>query len=155
MSRSGYSDECDDQWQMICWRGAVKSAIKGARGQAFLKELAAAMDAMPEKRLTTHALQADGKFCALGVIGQARGMDLSKFKAEDGEEWEAGQWGQLSKEFGIAEAMVREIMHHNDEGIWHRWDDGADHGPARWKYMRDWIDRKLAESRTTSAQNSG
>jgi len=47
MSRSGYSDDCDDQWSLICWRGAVKSAIRGKRGQAFLKEMLAALDALP------------------------------------------------------------------------------------------------------------
>jgi hypothetical protein len=34
MSRSGYSDDidsADDQWALIRWRGAVKSAIRGAR----------------------------------------------------------------------------------------------------------------------------
>lgn len=35
MSRSGYSDDCYG-WELICWRGAVNSAIKGKRGQSFL-----------------------------------------------------------------------------------------------------------------------
>ncbi|KGC50992.1 hypothetical protein DO66_5867 [Burkholderia pseudomallei] len=36
MSRSGYSDDCGG-WSLIRWRGAVNSAIKGARGQKFLR----------------------------------------------------------------------------------------------------------------------
>lgn len=34
MSRSGYTDDCDYEgnWPMICWRSAVKSAIRGKRG---------------------------------------------------------------------------------------------------------------------------
>lgn len=51
MSRSGYADWCDDNWAMIRWRGAVASAVRGKRGQAFLRELATTLDAMPEKRL--------------------------------------------------------------------------------------------------------
>ena len=35
MSRSGYSDGLDE-WAMIRWRGAVKSAIRGARGRAII-----------------------------------------------------------------------------------------------------------------------
>jgi hypothetical protein len=36
MSRSGYSDAWDDDtWAIIRWRGAVKQAMNGARGQAF------------------------------------------------------------------------------------------------------------------------
>lgn len=37
MSRSGYTDDCDDQWALIRWRGAVNSAIKGKRGQQALR----------------------------------------------------------------------------------------------------------------------
>lgn len=44
MSRSGYNDDCDG-WALIRWRGAVNSAINGKRGQAFLRELVAALDA--------------------------------------------------------------------------------------------------------------
>jgi len=51
MSRSGYSDDCEDNWSWICWRGAVKSAIRGKRGQAFLRETLAALDALPERKL--------------------------------------------------------------------------------------------------------
>lgn len=46
MSRSGYSDDID-QWDLICWRGAVASAIRGKRGQAFLLEMWKAMTALP------------------------------------------------------------------------------------------------------------
>jgi hypothetical protein len=37
MSRSGYSDDLEN-WSLIRWRGAVASAIRGRRGQAFLRE---------------------------------------------------------------------------------------------------------------------
>lgn len=44
MSRHGYSDDChDDILSFGQWRGQVASAIRGKRGQAFLKELIAAL----------------------------------------------------------------------------------------------------------------
>ena len=45
MSRSGYTDDYDDgyEWANIRWRGAVKSAIRGKRGQATLKAILDAM----------------------------------------------------------------------------------------------------------------
>jgi hypothetical protein len=46
MSRSGYDESCDDNWGLICWRGAVASALRGRRGQAFLRELVDALDAV-------------------------------------------------------------------------------------------------------------
>lgn len=51
MSRSGYSDDCDNTWQWIQWRGRVASAMRGKRGQAFLQEMLEAMAALPMRRL--------------------------------------------------------------------------------------------------------
>jgi hypothetical protein len=107
MSRSGYSDECDG-WDLIRWRGAVNSAIKGKRGQAILKEMLAALDAMPIKRLGKDELvTADGDYCALGVVGNARGIDMESIDPEDSE------W--VAQTFGIAKALAKEIMWMNDE----------------------------------------
>lgn len=125
MSRSGYSDDCDG-WALIRWRGAVNSAIKGARGQAFLKELLAALDAMPDKRLVIDELQADGQFCALGVIGAKRGIDMATIDPEARD--------TVAKTFGIAEALAAEIMFENDEAGWI--DETPDH---RWSRVRNWI----------------
>jgi hypothetical protein len=94
MSRSGYSDDNDDNWSLICWRGAVNSALRGKRGQAFLTELATALDAMPVKRLVTEQLQADGDFCTLGVVGQSRGLDMTVIDPDDAE--------AVADRFGIA-----------------------------------------------------
>jgi hypothetical protein len=46
MSRPGYCDDTDN-WQFIRWRGAVKRAIRGKRGQEFLRELLAVPDGQP------------------------------------------------------------------------------------------------------------
>jgi len=102
MSRSGYCDDGENNWEMICWRGAVSSALRGKRGQSFLKELAQAMDAMPVKRLVTEELQAEGEFCTLGVVGNARNLDMSVIDPDDSD--------VVAEKFGLAEAMVREIV---------------------------------------------
>lgn len=129
MSRSGYSDDIEDPWRWIMYRGAVKSSIRGRHGQAFLRELIAALDAMPVKSLVAGELQADGEFCALGVVGQARGVDLTKLDAED--------WHQMSDAFGIAPSLAREIMYENDDGHWN-WDV---RGEDRWAHVRIWAER--------------
>ena len=133
MSRSGYSDEIDDQWSLIRWRGAVKQALSGKRGQAFMKEAIAAMDAMPIKELARDALQTpQGAYCTLGVVGAARGINLSSLDPEDIE--------AVAATFGISDAMAREIVFMNDEACWH------DETPAhRWQRMRDWMCRWTAE----------
>lgn len=106
MSRSGYSDDCGG-WELIMWRGAVNSAIKGKRGQAFLREMKAAMDAMANKRLIAGHLIEDGEVCAIGSVIAARGIDVSGIAPYDATE--------IAKRVGIAEALVKEIEFENDD----------------------------------------
>lgn len=140
MSRSGYTDDYDDRWAMIRWRGAVNSAIRGARGQAFLRELAAALDAMPEKALAAGAFQtADGEFCTLGVVAAVRGVDLSSVDPDDNY----GCREQVAALLDIAPALAAEIMWENDEAIaaWEKNKTNAD----RWTYMRKWVGNRVRE----------
>ena len=128
MSRSGYSDDCDGP-ALAMWRGAVASAIRGKRGQAFLAELLAALDALPKKRLGAHALRTeDGDFCAIGAVGAARGMDLAAIDPEDRE--------AVAAAFGIAPAMAAEIMFENDDDF-HYWQRQSPQ--ARWLHVRTWV----------------
>lgn len=70
MSRAGYSDDLDPL-DLGRWRAQVLSALRGKRGQAFLRDLIAALDAMPEKRLVSGDLQDEtGCVCALGALGR-------------------------------------------------------------------------------------
>ena len=48
MSRSGYSEDVDDNWDHIRWRGQVASAIKGKRGQRMLREMLGAREVVYE-----------------------------------------------------------------------------------------------------------
>jgi len=54
MARHGLVSSSDDydsnNWDYICWRGAVASALRGKRGQSFLRDLLAAVDARLGKR---------------------------------------------------------------------------------------------------------
>ncbi len=134
MSRSGYSDDLD-QWDLIRWRGAVKSAIKGRRGQAFLREMAAALDAMPEKRLIRRALQTpDGEVCAMGAVAEAKHIDVSGLDPTDRK--------AVADTFGVAPAMAAEIAFENDEdfGYW----SSDDLPERRWQRMRDWVAQQLS-----------
>lgn len=132
MSRSDYSDDLDN-WTMICWRGAVKSATRGKRGQAFFKELLEAMDAMTDKKLIAHELESEGQFCALGVLGNARKIDMSKIVPTE--------FDQVSKEFNIAEALAREVVFMNDEDCY-----TTEKPEGRWIRMRRWVETQVIAS---------
>lgn len=140
MSRSGYSDDCDG-WALIRWRGAVAQAIRGKRGQAMLRELVEALDAMPDKRLVKDELEADGEFCALGVLGKARGLALEPIDPENRK--------AVANAFGIAEALAAEVMFENDDCLDDdEWLMFEIHGPMRPGYP-DW------DSHTRAFQVSG
>lgn len=153
MSRSGYTEDQDDLWAHIRWRGAVKSALRGKRGQAFLREMAAAMDAMPVKRLVAMELEAAGEVCAIGSVGRARGIDMSNLDQED-----------YATTFGIAECMAQEIVYMNDDfWIWSCNDKGYinkdEAGKSiritpeeRFAKMRAWIEAHI--SKPSDAQES-
>lgn len=129
MSRSGYSDDCEG-WDLIRWRGAVASAIRGARGQAFLREMIIALDALPQKRLTENALEHDGEVCAMGAVGLKRGINMEEIDAIDRE--------SVAAAFGISRALAAEIAYENDE----YWRDTPEN---RWQRMRKWAESHLQQ----------
>jgi hypothetical protein len=145
MSRHGYRDDCwddDNNIHIINYRGAVASAFRGARGQAFMQEMLESMAALPTQELVAGELVGTtmtsyghwGMFevpcaCALGSVALRRGMDVSNLDIED--------YTAVAAAFGISEAMAREIMYENDEyGVT---------DAARFSFIRRWIEGELYE----------
>lgn len=139
MSRSGYVDDCET---LGLYRHAVDRAIKGTRGQPFLREMAAAMDAMDERVLIEGELvNSEGDCCAIGTVCKARGTDLSKVDYDDPD--------SVGKAMGIAQSMAAEIVYINDEcakgftltnGL--RCDETSE---SRWLRVRKWIDEQITQ----------
>lgn len=129
MSRSGYSDDCE---YLELYRATVKRSIKGKRGQAFLSELAAALDAMPEKALIRNELiNEHGEVCAIGAVCKARSMDVSRIHEDEPED--------VARAVGIAQSMAAEIAFENDESR------GLNELPhERWQRMRKWVADNLS-----------
>jgi hypothetical protein len=133
MSRSGYSDDCE-QWDLIRWRGAVASAIRGTRGQALLLEMAEVLDSMPNKRLIAEDLvNASGDVCALGAVACARGMNVASINPEDSY--------AVASAFGIAPALAKEIAFENDDDFAGAWrNETPEH---RWIRVRAWVSKQI------------
>jgi hypothetical protein len=133
VSRSGYVDDYwDDPWQMVRWRGAVTSAIRGKRGQALLREMRDALDAMPEKRLITNQIVCEEGVCALGAVAVRRGLDVEDVAPEDR--------ARVARVFDIAEALAAEIVWMNDEACWR-----PETPEERWTRMRAWVEKLIEE----------
>src|SRR5580658_497115 len=108
MGRSGYTDDYDETNCLGLYRANVDRAMGGRRGQAFLREMAAALDAMPIKELVADEIVRDKEHvCAIGSVAVARGIDVSELDEYDAE--------SVGKTFGIAESMAREIAFVNDD----------------------------------------
>ncbi len=131
MSRSGYSEDCDG-WELIRWRGAVASAIKGKRGQAFLRKLLDGLDALPAKRLIADDLESQGEVCAIGSVGRLQSIDMSGLDPENHE--------QLADVFDISPALVKEVEFINDEPFCYRTTP-----EERFAMVRKWAVQNLVE----------
>lgn len=154
MSRSGYRDDCDQDWDFIMYRGAVASAMRGKRGQAFLKEMLAAMDGMEHKRLIAWELEEPvaevpcshwglfitGGVCAIGAVGEERGVNMADLDPEDAD--------NVAKIFGIAPAMAREIVWENDEAGPHK-----ETPEQRFERMRKWISGMIRDPSTPESEH--
>lgn len=125
MSRSGYCDDLESD-QFAMWRGQVASAIRGKRGQKFLLDLLSALDTMPAKELIANELEYDGEVCAIGALGRARGIDMSKIDPGDSD--------QVAEVFDIAHQLAQEVVYVNDEWL------GNNATPSqRWASVRKWV----------------
>lgn len=150
MSRSGYTDDMDDPLAHGRWRAAVNSAFRGKRGQAFLREILEALDALPEKRLTANSLvRDDGCACTLGAVALKRGIDTSAFRLpDDADECEVEDTFQnIGGLFGIADAMAREIMYENDDG-----GSPDETDEQRFARMRRYVEHRLIEWEAQTSQ---
>ncbi len=135
MSRSGYTDDYDDNWSLIKWRGVVASAMRGKRGQAFFRDLLAALDAMPAKRLIGDELVREDSVCAIGALGRARGIDMTHIDPDDP--------GAVAGAFNIATPLVQEVVWMNDEAG--RLNETPE---QRWSRIRAWVASQIKQNTT-------
>lgn len=135
MSRSNYSDDCCGS-ELYLYRGSVDRAIAGRRGQAFLREMVEALEAMPFKRLAAGLVfdVESGERCAMGAVVAARGIDVVEVLGRVNQEQDAGFTASV---LDIAESLAREIAFENDEEFF----DGED----RYEHMLEWAKARLRE----------
>lgn len=148
MSRSGYIDfdptDRDEMLTLGRWRGIIASAIRGKRGQRMLRDLRAALEALPERKLVTNRLvEDDGCVCTLGALAKARGVDLSAADDAYDQDGDAEELGvTLGEVFDVAPQLAQEVMYWNDEAYWSLTPE------RRWKAMHDWICENIREAPT-------
>lgn len=137
MSRSGYSDDLDSG-ALNLYRANVGRTIRGKVGQAFLRELVVALDAMPAKRLIDGDLiREDGNVCAIGAICRTRGLDVRNVDDQVPQD--------VAKAVGISRILAAEIAYENDEHA--PWQASrvfqVETPEERWERMRAWTVSKI------------
>lgn len=74
----GEIDDADDQRRYNLHQGVIAKQMRSRKGQAFLRELIASLEALPEKRLVNDAVAKDGCVCGLGAIALRRRVDAGE-----------------------------------------------------------------------------
>lgn len=125
--RIGYSDEEDYPGQFGLWQGNCQRSLKGRAGQAALRELEAALLALPDKRLIEGELADDeGSVCAIGALAKHEGRLTEELRAEGEYDME-----DVGVDLGMPRLVAWKVVEMNDIQF-----AGTDlvfgEGPYRW-----------------------
>ena len=132
--RINFSVDEERPGQFALWDANVQRSIKGRAGQAALRELEAALVAMPVKRLLYGVLcMDDGEVCAIGAYARHKGLDLSRFDPE-------AETDAVGVEAGMPRLIAWEVVMENDRDRWR-----VSH-EQRYDQMLAWVRAQLKES---------
>lgn len=144
----------------------VERALNGKRGQALLKEIEAALLALPSKRLIGSAICEKGEVCLLGAVAIERAMKAGKTRVEALADLEknAVEWGQCDEPEALdddnmfaylkdlldikQESLAWQLVYENDESGWETSPDSIYAGPGkgperRYQRMLKWVQARI------------
>ena len=135
MSRLYQDDYGFEPWMEGQQAGALKSAIRGQRGQRLLRDLVAGLDALPAPELSAGALEdeATGCCCAFGAVRRYRGAAAVPLYFDPMEE--DLDPPHYAEPFDVAPALAWAVVDVN-EG----WSINNNEAARRqrWQRVRDW-----------------
>ncbi len=124
--------ECEDYESQRRWalqRANTVRQIKSKRGQAFLRELLAALEALPEKKLIEGAIAKGDHVCALGALAMKRRVDAGESRQAvladlashnvdpDNDDWDGLYvWDWAVNALAAPHLISWEIPAENDDG---------------------------------------
>ncbi len=145
MSRSSYSDDYGDDFpgQLELYRANVARSIASKKGQARLRELREALNAMPVKALKAETfLRPSGEACALGAWAAKFAPDDVKPKMLEFDGNDDDTFDMLAP-FGWPRLVVLDLVYQND-GDFYRY--ATLEGPKQFDHQYGWscYDRRVA-----------
>jgi len=139
-----YNDEEQFPGQFALWRANTERQIRGPNGQAVLRELEAALVALPEKRLVMGAIAKDGHVCTVGLLlvlkrtraGMTHAEAVQQLEQEYGDDDEPTD--DIATREGVVPNLVAwRLVELNDILL----DDATPE--ARYEFVLTWVRRKL------------
>jgi hypothetical protein len=126
---------CDEErfpGQFDLWQENCERSLRGKQGQEELRQLRAALLALPEKRLIHELLEDEaGGVCAIGAYGKYKGLDLSQFDVDSNTD-EVGIAG------GMPALVAWKVVEMNDLEF-----NRSITPEQRYERMLAWIESKL------------
>jgi len=137
MSRLYYDEDWDYSGLQQGW---LRSAVRGKRGQSFLRELVAALDALPTPELSAGALEDEqsGCCCAFGAVRRLRGPENVKICFHPEEEDVSPC--DLAEPFGVSSTLAWAVVQVNEDMAESNTERAR---RRRWADVRAWAVRHL------------
>ncbi len=111
--RINYSEDEDYPGQFGLWQGNCQRSLSGRKGQESLRELEAALLALPSKRLISGVLEENGDVCAIGALVRHKNI---KPEADPEEEME-----DIGVECGMPRLVAWKVVEMNDVDLTSKW----------------------------------
>jgi len=154
------SDEYDYEFpnQGELWSANVRRHLKGAKGQAILRELRDALLSLPEKKLINGRLADEqGCVCTVGALAAHRGVSLKELAdlIKPDEQWgeidayEAAECRtmDLGRRIGLKEVMSVTLAYRNDD-VWFAPVDESDE--QRYTRVLAWVESQITPELVTA-----
>lgn len=134
MSRLYWDDDFDPQEEGLL-QGWLKSAIQGRRGQQFLADLVAALDALPAPELISGALEDSetGCCCAFGAVRRHRGAERVPIGFDPEEEDVTPDY--LAGPFNVSKTLAWAVVEENEDTST---SNTLEARRRRWESVRAW-----------------
>lgn len=137
--RINYSEDEDYPGQFYLYQANCTRSVKGQAGQKALRELEAALLALPSKRLIAEELDDGQDVCAIGALVRHK-----KITPTSDSEWEMENVGV---ECGMPHLVAWKVVELNDVEFLDRWRDGAREfytPEERYDAMLKWVRQQIA-----------
>lgn len=145
-NRIGYSDDEDFPGQFGMWQANCQRSLHGRDGQKSLRELEAALIALPNKRLIARELFDGSDCCAVGALVRAKRITPKNDPERDMD--------MVGTECGMPRLVAWKVVELNDMDFSRRWaPETAEYGGGNWvsytpeeRYaaMLSWVRSQLA-----------